>query len=83
MKCITEELIFNRANSMIEKLIKYFSVEDYTEKTKVHIMEKLFHEFRNKRQKRQYTELFTVKEVNMLLNMYIVIILFVLVFRFN
>jgi len=49
IKSITEELFFNKTNSMIDKLMKYFSVQDFTEKTKAHIIEKLFHELRNKK----------------------------------
>lgn len=64
IKSITEELLFNKTNSMIDKLMKYFSVQDFTEKTKAHIIEKLFHELRNKKSKKTYSVLFTVKEVS-------------------
>lgn len=67
---IEEELLFNRTKSMIDKLMKYFSVEDSTEKTKAYVMEKLFEELRNKKLKKKNSELFTVKEVNILLNIY-------------
>lgn len=75
IKSVTEEFLFNRANSMIDTLMKYFIVEDTTEKTIAHIMEKLFDTLRNKKLKTKYAALFTVKEVsihiNILLNVYI------------
>lgn len=49
---------------MIDKLMKYFSAEDFTEKTKAHIMEKLFHELRKKKSKKTCSILFRVKEVS-------------------
>lgn len=64
MKSITEELLVDRTNSMIDNLMKYFSTKDCTEKTKAYIMEKLLATISNKRLKKNYSVLFTVKEVN-------------------
>lgn len=71
IKSVTEEFLFNRTNSMIDTLMKYFNVKDSTEKAKAHIMEKLFDTLRNKKSKTKYATLFTAKEVSILLNMYI------------
>lgn len=64
MKSIHEELLFEKTDSMIEKLMKYFSMEDSGEKTKAHVMQKLFEELRHKRSKSKKDLLFTVEEVS-------------------
>lgn len=70
MKSITEDVLFNKTNFMIDKLIKYFSKENSIEKSKTHIIEQLYDKLTIKKFKKQYPPLFIVKEVNILLHIH-------------
>jgi len=67
MKSLTENVVFEKIDLMINKLIKYFSIEDYSEKSKIRVMEQLNIKLANKKCKKQNPTLFIVKEVNILL----------------
>lgn len=67
MKSITENILFDKTNFMIDKLMKYCSMENSNEKSKAYVMEQLCQKLSYKKFKKQYSPLFIVKEVNILL----------------
>jgi len=71
MKSITENVLFDKTNFMIDKLMKYFSKENSNEASKAYVMEQLYEKLTTtklttKKFKKQYPPLFIVKEVNII-----------------
>ena len=64
MLSLTENMLFEKTNFMLDKLIKYYSIENSNEKSKVHVIQQLCDKLTNKKFKRQYPPLFMIKEVS-------------------
>lgn len=60
---MTENIILDAIKSMINKLSKYFSIQEENENSKMLIMTQLYDQLLNKKVKKKHTPLFIVKEV--------------------